>query len=46
MINVMERLGLKAVYLNKIKALYNEIIANIMQNEIKLKIISLISRTR
>ena len=46
MIKVLERLGIQGIYLNIIKAVYHNPIANINLNGEKLKAIQLKSQTR
>ena len=46
MIKVLERSGIQGTYLNIIKAMYSKPTANIKQNEEKLKVIPIKSKTR
>jgi retron-type reverse transcriptase len=46
MIKALRKLGIKGMYLNSIKAIYNKLIANIILNEEKLKPFPLMSGRR
>ena len=46
MIKILQKMGIEGTYLNIVKAIYDKLIANIILNGEKLKVLPLSSRTK